>query len=447
MTDNSSVEAYPEAITEFDEKTINNETIKEKKWGILSKSQSVASWKDPGPPPDGGALAWTQVLVGHLIIMNTWGYMNSFGIFQTYYVDYLNRSDSDVSWIGSVQVFIVFFIGTFTGRFTDAGYFRPVFVVGTILSVLGMFMASISTEYYQIFLAQGICCGIGNGCLFCPALSVTSTYFAKRKMLAVGICACGSATGGLIFTVMFQHLIPQIGYGWTMRVFGFFTLACLIICNILARPRVPPRKTGPLIELAAFKEPSYTLFAVGIFLTFWGVYFAFYYLSSFGVAIINISQEESLTFTLILNGLGIIGRPVPAYLADRYTGPMNILIVVTLFSIICAFAMIGVTSISGLYAWTVVYGIVGNGLQGMFPATLSSLTTDLQKAGVRMGMIFTIVSFAVLTGPPIAGVLITRDNGRYVYAQLFAACSMLVGFCLLCAARLAKTGKVLKYKI
>ncbi|XRM43451.1 hypothetical protein ABZX51_006628 [Aspergillus tubingensis] len=373
--------------------------------------------------------------------------MNSFGIFQTYYVDFLNRSDSDVSWIGSVQVFIVFFIGTFTGRFTDAGYFRPVFVVGTILSVLGMFMASISTEYYQIFLAQGICCGIGNGCLFCPALSVTSTYFAKRKMLAVGICACGSATGGLIFTVMFQHLIPQIGYGWTMRVFGFFTLACLIICNILARPRVPPRKTGPLIELAAFKEPSYTLFAVGIFLTFWGVYFAFYYLSSFGVAIINISQEESLTFTLILNGLGIIGRPVPAYLADRYTGPMNILIVVTLFSIICAFAMIGVTSISGLYAWTVVYGIVGNGLQGMFPATLSSLTTDLQKAGVRMGMIFTIVSFAVLTGPPIAGVLITRDNGRYVYAQLFAACSMLVGFCLLCAARLAKTGKVLKYKI
>lgn len=261
-------------------------------------------------------------------------------------------------------------------------------VVGTILSVLGMFMASISTEYYQVFLAQGICCGIGNGCLFCPALSVTSTYFAKRKMLAVGICACGSATGGLIFTVMFQHLIPQIGYGWTMRVFGFFTLACLIICNILARPRVPPRKTGPLIELAAFKEPSYTLFAVGIFLTFWGVYFAFYYLSSFGVAIIKISQEESLTFTLILNGLGIIGRPVPAYLADRYTGPMNILIVVTLFSIICAFAMIGVTSISGLYAWTVVYGIVGNGLQGMFPATLSSLTTDLQKAGVRMGMIF-----------------------------------------------------------
>ena len=52
--------------------------------------------------------------------------MNSFGVFQTYYVDFLGRSVSDVSWIGSIQVFLTFFIGTFTGRLTDAGYFRPV---------------------------------------------------------------------------------------------------------------------------------------------------------------------------------------------------------------------------------------------------------------------------------------------------------------------------------
>ena len=207
-------------------------------------------------------------------------------------------------------------------------------------------------------------------------------------MVAIGICACGSATGGLIFTVMFQQLLPKLGFGWTMRTLAFVSTGCLTICNILARPRVPPRKTGPIIELAAFKEMQYSLFATGIFLTFWGVYFAFYYLSSFGVDIIEISQSESLNMVLILSGLGIIGRPVPAYLADRYTGPMNILLLVTIASIICAYAMIGVTSRGGLYAWAVVYGIVGNAVQGMFPATLSSLTTDLQKAGVRMGMIF-----------------------------------------------------------
>jgi len=206
--------------------------------------------------------------------------------------------------------------------------------------------------------------------------------------LAIGICACGSATGGLIFPAMVQQLIPKVGYAWTMRVLGFVVLACLTICNILARPRLPPRRTGPILELAAFTELPYTLFAIGMFLIFWGVYFAFYYLSSFGVAIIHIPQTESINLFLVLNGVGIIGRTVPAYVAGHYTGPMNMLLLVTIASVICAYAMIGVTSRGGLYAWAAVYGIVGNAVQGMFPPVLSSLTTDMKKAGVRMGMVF-----------------------------------------------------------
>lgn len=207
-------------------------------------------------------------------------------------------------------------------------------------------------------------------------------------MLAVGICACGSATGGLIFTAMFQQLIPVLGYGWTIRAFALVTTVCLVACNIIAKPRVPPRTTGPIIELAAFKEMQYTLFTIGIFLAFWGVYFAFYYLSSFGVDIIHIPQSESLNMILILSGVGIIGRTAPVYVADRFTGPMNTLILVTIAAIICTYGMIAVTTREGLYAWAVVYGVVGNAVQAMFPATLSSLTTDLQKAGVRMGMVF-----------------------------------------------------------
>lgn len=189
---------------------------------------------------------------------------------------------------------------------------------------------------------------------------------------------------------MVQQLIPSVGYAWTMRALGFLTLGCLVICNILARPRLPPRRTGPILELAAFAETPYTLFAVGIFLVFWGIYFASYFLGSFGVAIINLPQEESINLLMVLNGVGILGRTVPAYVANHYAGPMNVLLVVTIASVICSYAMIGVTSIGGLYAWTVVYGIVGNAVQGMFPVVLGSLTsdTDQKKAGVRMGMIF-----------------------------------------------------------
>lgn len=38
----------------------------------ITRISTKSSWKDPGPPPDGGISGWTQVLMGHLVIMNTW---------------------------------------------------------------------------------------------------------------------------------------------------------------------------------------------------------------------------------------------------------------------------------------------------------------------------------------------------------------------------------------
>jgi hypothetical protein len=87
---------------------------------VPSRVTSKSSF-NPGPPPDGGFKAWVAVAAGHLVIMNTWGYINSFGVFQAYYATELGLPPATISWIGSIQVFLLFFIGTFTGRITDAG--------------------------------------------------------------------------------------------------------------------------------------------------------------------------------------------------------------------------------------------------------------------------------------------------------------------------------------
>jgi MFS family permease len=132
---------------------------------------------------------------------------SSFGIFQVYYMQTLNRSPDDISWIGSLQVFFLFFRGTIAGRLTDEGRFRIVFCFGSLLTCLGIFMANISTAYWQYLLAQGICTGVGNGFLFTPALAVVGTYFKQRRTLAYGLTATGTATGELIFPTMARQLL------------------------------------------------------------------------------------------------------------------------------------------------------------------------------------------------------------------------------------------------
>lgn len=94
--------------------------------------------------------------------------MGGEGVFQTYYTLHLDASPSSISWIGTIQNFLTFFIGAFSGRLLDAGLFLPTLLIGVSLQVIGIFMTSLCTKYWQLLLAQGILNGVGGGLFFTP---------------------------------------------------------------------------------------------------------------------------------------------------------------------------------------------------------------------------------------------------------------------------------------
>ncbi|MCJ1237141.1 hypothetical protein MMC14_005125 [Varicellaria rhodocarpa] len=417
-----------------------NEIPTEKLEQASLHTSAVADPSDPGPPPDGGLRAWTQVLVGHLVVFNSWGYISSYGVFQAYYTTTLKQSPSDISWVGSVQIFLIYFLSTFSGRAMDAGYYRHVITAGLSLQVLGVFMTSLSTKYWQLFLAQGICQGLGDGLVFCPTVALISTYFVKNRAVAIAFIASGFATGGTVFPIIARQLLYKIGFAWTIRIMGFVILANAAVILSLARVRIPPRKTGPFIEWGAFKDPAYVLFSAGMLCAFLGVYFAYYYIAPFAEDVIGISSTSSLNLLLVLNAIGVPGRIVPAILADRFLGPVNTIIIFVSLSGILIYCWAAVSSLGGLWAFSLVYGFFGAGVQSLFPPALASLTTDLSKLGIRVGMVFSIISIGCLCGSPIAGALIEKNNGGYLYAQIFGGTIMLVGALLLAGGRIVRTG-------
>ena len=136
-----------------------------------------------------------------MIAKSSWiifrGLVNSYGIFQTYYSTNLLASStaSAISWIGSIQAFLLLFAGIICGRALDAGYFFPVAAIGGFLEVFGMMMTYISKQYWQVFLSQCICVGLGCGCLFTPSIAIIGTYFSSKRSIATGIAASGSSVG------------------------------------------------------------------------------------------------------------------------------------------------------------------------------------------------------------------------------------------------------------
>ncbi|TVY74697.1 Monocarboxylate transporter 10 [Fusarium oxysporum f. sp. cubense] len=86
------------------------------------------------------------VLSSHFVVMNTSGFTNCFGALQSYFIGEFGEPSSSVSWIGSMQIFLYFFIGAFSGRLTDAGYFRVTFFTGSLVHVVGILAASFGSE-------------------------------------------------------------------------------------------------------------------------------------------------------------------------------------------------------------------------------------------------------------------------------------------------------------
>ena len=394
------------------------------------------------PPPDGGFVAWTQAIMGHLVAFNTWGSLTSFGMFQTYYESSLlsSSSPSDIAWIGSFQLFLIFAVGTFSGRALDAGYFRVTYITGCVLFLFGIFMTSLCHTYWQIFLAQALCAGLGSGLMFTPAIGLVSTYFAKKKVFITAFFLTGAGTGGMVFPAIGSRLLYRIGFPWTIRVLGFIMLGTSVLTVAFFRTRLPPRRSGPLVEWGALKEPTYVLYVAGMWFNFVPLYFAFYNIGAFGRNRIGLSYESSVNLLITINGVGIAGRMVVAYIATVYTGPINAIIPAALASALLMYVWASVKDVGGLYAFAVLYGFFSNGVQGLWPGGLASLTENDSEIGTRMGMGFTIASFALLTGPPVGGALVSQDNGRYLHAQMWAGSSLALGSCILTAARGLKIG-------
>jgi hypothetical protein len=149
---------------------------------------------------------------------------------------------------------------------------------------------------------------------------------------------------------------------------------------------------------------------------------------------------------MILNGVGILGRLLPSFVADKYLGPLNSIIPVNMFTCVLMYSWAGVHSSGGLYVFVVIYGFFAAGVQSMFPAVLNTLTIDPTTTGTRMGMTFAVVGISCLVGLPLSGQMIAANsNGQFLYAQMAAGTFLLTGTAFMIATRVSITG--LKWKV
>ncbi|KAE8378992.1 major facilitator superfamily domain-containing protein [Aspergillus bertholletiae] len=380
------------------------------------EAQTKASVHDTASIPDGGIKAWMQVVGTFFMFFNTWGVLNTFGSYQTYYETQklFASSSSNISWIGSVQSSLLLVLGLITGPLYDAGYFYPLLFSGSFMIVLGQMMLSLSKEYYQVLLSQGFCIGIGAGLILIPGIAILSTYFSTNLALANGVAATGSGLGGILYPIIFHRLLDRIGFGWTCRAIGLVIFVTIAIPITVFRLRVKPSGKRKLLELEAFREPAYTFFVLGCTLEFISLNIPFYYIQYYAIREGIATTDLGFYLLSILTTGSVFGRILPNIFAN-VVGPFNIMVVCTVMSGVMMFALVNLSSLAGVVIVAVLYGFFTGAFVSLPPTCYVKLSPDRALIGTRMGMGYAVITIGNLVGAPVAGAILQHRGFNAVW--------------------------------
>ncbi|KAJ7610717.1 MFS general substrate transporter [Mycena polygramma] len=413
---------------------------------VQSNASSNIPNEESKPPawtyPEGGFRAWATVLGAFLVQFCGFGYTTSFGVYQDFYTrDYLSQSSSSaISWIGSINTFIVISGGVIAGRLYDRGYFHHLIIGGSLLQIFSIFMLSLCKpqQLYQIFLAQGLGMGLGAGTVYVPTVAVVSHYFSRRRALAMSIVASGSSLGAVVHPIMLNNTLRRLGFATAVRASGGLIGGLLVIACLLLRPRYPPKVTPPPFwrSLPRFflHDRPYLLAVLAMFTYTVGFYFPLFYLQLDAVTH-GISQNLSFYSLVIMNASSFVGRLTPGFFAHRL-GVLNIITVGGGIGAVLILSMIALKSVASVIVIGILYGFTAGTFITLMGPLMAVLTDNMSELGLRMGVAFAIVGFGGLIGPPISGALLTSQF-RWWRPALFSGIMAVVGFGFFCATVVA----------
>ncbi|KAF1954652.1 MFS general substrate transporter [Byssothecium circinans] len=376
--------------------------------------------------PEGGWAACLVVLGSFFGTIVAFGMMNTVGIFHQYLSEHQLKeyNESTIGWIFSVYVFLAFFCGIQIGPIFDAHGPRLLVLAGSICISASMLLLGLCTKYWHFMLTFGVLGGTGTSLIFTPALSAVSHFFLLKRGNATGIAAAGGSVGGVIFPLSLQKLFPMVGFAWATRIIGFIFVACCCVATALIRRRLPGKEGQSVMpDLKIFRDKSYLLLTVGIYLMEWALFVPITYLTSFATSTGALSPGLSYQILAIFNGGSFFGRLASGYMADKL-GRFNSMIAAlalctaTTLSLWLPASILPsstatapvISALSILYA--LIFGFASGSNISLTPVCVGQLC-DTNEYGRYYATCYTIVSFGTLTGIPIAGSLISRAGGAY----------------------------------
>ncbi|KAJ3276989.1 hypothetical protein HDV01_000041 [Terramyces sp. JEL0728] len=357
---------------------------------------------DESLPVDSG-YAWVCVVSSFVVHFFALGISYIFGVYLEAYIKdpmLSSISISNISLIGSFTSAGLPFFAIPAGNLVDRFGHRAVGIVGGVMYMLSLILASISTSYWQLLLTQGVLLGISISVAYFPALTILSQWFVEKKGFATGIAVAGSGVGGMILSPVTNWLIATMGRQQALLLSGIVGGAAIILSSMTYKLRTPLTvKSGDYTSL--IKNGRFRLLYLLLVIATFGYVAPFFYLPSYAVHY-NMTPSQGALTVSVLNGASGAGRIILGYGADT-VGHINSFTLCIFFAtmavvLIWPFA----TAFGSLLAFAGVYGLFIGGYVSILPNVVIKMF-GLENIGTKIGAIYSSFFLGSVFGPYIIG--------------------------------------------
>jgi len=300
--------------------------------------------------------------------------------------------------------------GLLMGRLADrVGVMVPL-LIGAISLGLGFALAASSASIGGFILAHGLFIGLfGASATFSPLLADTSLWWARRRGIAVAVCASGNYLGGAIWPPVVQHFVETVGWRqtyWGMAIFVSITMAVLALLMRRRPPLSAPVVTTPQGATPSSRPFGLTPLSAQVLLCIAGLACCVA-MSMPQVHIVaycgdlGYGAARGAEMLALMLGCGIASRLVSGVICDRIGGLRTLL----LGSVLQGVALLLFLPFDGLVSLYVIAALFGLFQGGIVPsyAIIVREHFPAAEAGARVGAVIMCTLFGMALGGWMSG--------------------------------------------
>ncbi|XP_020510552.2 monocarboxylate transporter 1-like [Labrus bergylta] len=403
-------------------------------------------------PPEGG-WGWAVVVGAFISIGFSYAFPKSITVFFKEIEVIFNATPSQVSWISSIMLAVMYAGGPISSILVNKFGSRPIIIAGGCLSGTGLVAASFCNTVEQLYFCIGVIGGLGLAFNLNPALTMIGKYFYHRRPIANGIAMAGSPVFLSTLAPLNSWLYDEFGWRGSFLILGGLLLNCCVAGSLMRpigpKPQPPKsdseagegkaadsvqpqqKKTvlqtiNSFIDLTLFKHRGFLLYLSGNVIMFFGLFAPLVFLSNYAKSM-GISKDKAAFLLSVLAFVDMFARPSMGMLANtKWVRPrvQYFFAAAVLYNGVCHVLAPLSVDYTGFVIYAIFFGFAFGWLSAVLFETLMDLV-GAQRFSSAVGLVTIVECGPVLLGPPLTGSFYTYYN-HYNYTYITSGIILIV---------------------